>query len=230
MAKILYIEDNETNRDMLSRRLELEGHEVLLAEDGPSGLLRARQDRPDLILLDMSLPGMDGWELAAQLRAEAGARRVPLVALTAHAMPGDRERCLAAGCDDYDTKPVDVARLLAKIEAHLGRAAHPTPLSPAPPEPAEPEIARPTLLLVEDDDLSRDFLSRRIGMEGYVVETAADGPAALARLEERDFDLVLLDVMPWPVRPVRLEASAGAGTWSSGPSSWSPPAIAARTS
>lgn len=120
MAKILLVEDNELNRDMLSRRLTRRGYSVVVAEDGEQGLELARSERPDLILMDMSLPGIDGWEATRRLRADpelAGAR---VIALTAHAMAGDRERAIEAGCDDYDTKPVEMERLLLKITTLLG--------------------------------------------------------------------------------------------------------------
>jgi CheY-like chemotaxis protein len=119
MAKILLVEDNEMNRDMLSRRLQRKGHEVLLAADGMQGILMAESHAPDLILLDMSLPVIDGWEAARRLKASEATKDVPVIALTAHAMSGDREKALAAGCDDYDTKPVDFAQLLVKIQAML---------------------------------------------------------------------------------------------------------------
>jgi len=121
MAKILLVEDNEMNRDMLSRRLQRKGHEVLMAADGMQGILMAESHAPDLILLDMSLPVIDGWEAARRLKASEGTKDVPVIALTAHAMSGDREKALAAGCDDYDTKPVDFAQLLVKIQAMLDR-------------------------------------------------------------------------------------------------------------
>ena len=119
MAKILLVEDNEMNRDMLSRRLTKRGHEVLIAVDGQQGVDMAVSDSPEIILLDMSLPVMDGWEAARRLKADDGTNGIPIIALTAHAMAGDREKCLEAGADDYDTKPVDFKRLLGKIEALL---------------------------------------------------------------------------------------------------------------
>jgi two-component system, cell cycle response regulator DivK len=122
MARLLLVEDNELNRDMLCRRLQRRGHEVLLAADGQQGLDLALAERPALILLDLSLPVVDGWEAARRLKAAPETRGTPILALTAHAMAGDRERVLAAGCDDYDTKPIDLPRLLAKIDALLARA------------------------------------------------------------------------------------------------------------
>ena len=122
MAKILLVEDNEMNRDMLSRRLIRRGFDVVLAVDGEEGIASANAEKPDLILMDMSLPVLDGWEATRRLKAEAATREIPILGLTAHSMANDRERVLAAGCDDYDTKPVDLPRLLTKIEALLGRA------------------------------------------------------------------------------------------------------------
>jgi two-component system, cell cycle response regulator DivK len=119
MARILLVEDNDMNRDMLSRRLQRKGHDVLLAADGMQAILMAESEAPDLILLDMSLPVIDGWEAARRLKASPATARVPIVALTAHAMAGDREQALAAGCDDFDIKPIDLDRLLGKIEALL---------------------------------------------------------------------------------------------------------------
>jgi CheY-like chemotaxis protein len=119
--KILLVEDNEMNRDMLSRRLERRGYEVIVAIDGEEGVARAKADAPDLVLMDLSLPGIDGWEATRQLKSADETRSIPVLALTAHAMAGDREKALAAGCDDFDTKPVDFTRLRAKIDALLGR-------------------------------------------------------------------------------------------------------------
>ena len=121
MSKILLVEDNEMNRDMLSRRLERKGYEVGLAVDGVQGVEMARTGGYDLILMDMSLPDLDGWEATRRLRAAPETKTVPIIALTAHAMAGDREKAIEAGCDDYDTKPVELQRLLSKIEALLKR-------------------------------------------------------------------------------------------------------------
>ena len=119
MARILLVEDNEMNRDMLSRRLVRRKFEVILAEDGQQGIEMARSERPDLILMDMSLPITDGWEATRVLKADAETKHIPVIALTAHAMRGDRQKALDAGCDEYDTKPVDLKRLLSKMEALL---------------------------------------------------------------------------------------------------------------
>jgi CheY-like chemotaxis protein len=123
MAKILLVEDNEMNRDMLSRRLERRGYQVIMAVDGEEGCRLAQSERPDLILMDMSLPILDGWEVTRQLKALPQTKSIPIIALTAHAMAGDREKALMAGCDDYDTKPVEMSRLLAKIQILLN--SHP---------------------------------------------------------------------------------------------------------
>jgi two-component system, cell cycle response regulator DivK len=122
MTKILIVEDNEMNRDMLSRRLARRGYEVLLAVDGETGIEAARANAPDLILMDMSLPLVDGWEATRRMKADDVLRRIPVIALTAHAMARDREKALEAGCDDYDTKPIELPRLLGKIETLLGGA------------------------------------------------------------------------------------------------------------
>ena len=119
MPKLLLVEDNEVNRDMLSRRLIRHGFEIEIAIDGAQGLAMAQSIAPDLVLMDMSLPIIDGWEATRRLKASANTRQIPVIALTAHAMSGDRERCLAAGCDEYDTKPIEFSRLLAKIQALL---------------------------------------------------------------------------------------------------------------
>ena len=125
MPKILLVEDNEMNRDMLSRRLERRGYQVVIAVDGEQGVAMAQSEAPDLILLDMSLPVLSGWEAARRLKAAPETQAIPVIALTAHAMVGDREKAIAAGCDDYDTKPVEFQRLLEKIEAILGKGTRP---------------------------------------------------------------------------------------------------------
>jgi two-component system, cell cycle response regulator DivK len=132
MHTILLVEDNEMNRDMLSRRLERRGYRVVVAVDGESGVELARSEAPDLVLMDMSLPVLDGWEASRRLKADPATRGIPVIALTAHAMSSDREKALEAGCDEYDTKPIELPRLLGKIEALLGPAAGAAP----EPEPA----------------------------------------------------------------------------------------------
>jgi len=125
MTRILYVEDNEDNVYMLTRRLARRGYEVIVAGDGAQGLAVAQAERPALILMDLSLPVMDGWEATRRLKAAPETAAIPVIALSAHAMAGDREKALAAGCDDYDTKPVDLPRLLDKIAALLGPGAAP---------------------------------------------------------------------------------------------------------
>ena len=121
MPKILLVEDDEVNRDMLSRRLERRGYQVLLAVDGEQAIAIAGAQAPDLILMDLSLPVIDGWEATRQLKGAAETRAIPVIALTAHAMVSDREKSMAAGCDEYDTKPIDLTRLLEKMEKILGK-------------------------------------------------------------------------------------------------------------
>jgi CheY-like chemotaxis protein len=123
VPKLLYVEDNDMNRDMLSRRLQRRGFEVLLAVDGEQGLATAAAEHPDLILMDMSLPVVDGWEATRRLKAAPDTQGIPIIGLTAHAMSTDRDKCLEAGCDDYDTKPVELPRLVEKIERLLGAGA-----------------------------------------------------------------------------------------------------------
>jgi two-component system, cell cycle response regulator DivK len=122
MPKILLVEDNEMNRDMLSRRLIRKGFEVVMAIDGEQAVALAQRERPDLILMDMSLPVIDGWEATQRVKSDSATAGIPIIALTAHAMSGDREKAINAGCDDYDTKPIEMPRLLEKIDALLRRA------------------------------------------------------------------------------------------------------------
>ncbi|MBI2182879.1 MAG: response regulator [Deltaproteobacteria bacterium] len=121
MPKILLVEDNELNRDMLSRRLERRGFQVLIAVDGAQGVAMAQSEAPDLVLMDMSLPVVDGWEATRRLKAAPETRAVPIIALTSHAMVGDRDKAIEAGCDDYDTKPIELPRLLEKIDRLIGK-------------------------------------------------------------------------------------------------------------
>lgn len=122
MTRILLVEDDEMNRDMLSRRLEKRGYEVTIATDGQQGVDLARSERPDIVLMDMSLPVMDGWTATRELKGDEATRGIPIIALTAHAMQGDQDKAMAAGCDDFDTKPVELSRLLGKIEALVSSA------------------------------------------------------------------------------------------------------------
>ena len=123
MERLLLVEDNEMNRDMLTRRLERKGYEITTAVDGAEGVQKAKSENPDLILMDLSLPNIDGWEATRMLKASQETKHIPVIVLTSHAMAGDRERCLEAGCDEYDTKPVDFYRLISKIELLLSREA-----------------------------------------------------------------------------------------------------------
>ena len=125
MAKLLLVEDNEMNRDMLSRRLLRRGYEVAIAIDGAQGVEMARTERPDLVLMDLSLPVIDGWEATRRIKAGQDTKHLPVIGLTAHAMAGDREKALEAGCDDYDTKPIELERLLQKVEALIQSAGKP---------------------------------------------------------------------------------------------------------
>jgi CheY-like chemotaxis protein len=127
MPKILLVEDNEMNRDMLTRRLEKRGFTMVIAVDGAAGLAQAKAEKPDLILMDMSLPVIDGWEATKLIRADPEISGIPIIALTAHAMSSDREKCLAVGCTDFDTKPVELPRLLGKIDELLKKRPPPAP-------------------------------------------------------------------------------------------------------
>lgn len=123
MPKVLVVEDNEMNRDMLTRRLQRRGYEVIVSTDGEDGVQKARSESPDIILMDMDLPILDGWAATQKLKADPETQPIPVIALTAHAMAGDREKALESGCDDYDTKPVEFSRLITKMEVLLGDAA-----------------------------------------------------------------------------------------------------------
>jgi two-component system cell cycle response regulator DivK len=140
MPKVLLVEDNEMNRDMLSRRLTRRGFDVLMAVDGAQGVEMAKAERPDVILMDMSLPVLDGWGATRQIKAEIDTRFIPLIALTAHAMAGDRDKALEAGCDDYDTKPIELTRLLEKMDRLLNdvRPTGPASAAALPPDQAHP--------------------------------------------------------------------------------------------
>ncbi len=124
VAKILLVEDNEMNRDMLSRRLERKGYQIVMAVDGGAGVEMATSEKPDLILMDMSLPVLNGWEATRQIKANPDTKAIPVIALTAHAMATDREKALEAGCEDYDTKPIELPRLLEKMETLLKKGAN----------------------------------------------------------------------------------------------------------
>ncbi len=189
-TRVLLVEDNEMNRDMLSRRLGKRGYEVEIAIDGKQGVARALAGDIDVVLMDMNLPELDGWEATRQIRADPKGASLPIIALTAHAMSGDRDKAIEAGCNDYDTKPVDFDRLLAKIGAAV-RAREPAPAAPAPSAPPAPSH----ILVVDDVADNRDILKRRLEKEGHRVTVAENGRQALERAGAEPMDLVLLDIL-----------------------------------
>ena len=173
MKKILLVEDNEMNRDMLSRRLTKRGYAVVMAVDGAEGVAMARSESPDLILMDMGLPVMDGWTATCHIKENAATARIPVIALTAETAEGDREKCLAAGCDEYDTKPVDLERLIGKIETLLAGAKPNSSLSnPSASAPASPshELLTP--------------LNAIIGYAELLAERSQTRPEDLADLQK----------------------------------------------
>jgi DNA-binding response OmpR family regulator len=188
VPRILLVEDNAMNRDMLSRRLERRGFQVLHAENGAEGVQLARSASPDLVVMDMSLPVMDGYEATRLIKAEGGPR-VPVLGLSAHAMAGDAEKALDAGCDDYDTKPIDFRRLLEKIDALLAqRAAAAAPAAAA----AVPRIEPAHLLIVGSQALLRDVLVHRLARLEATADTAETLAEALATLRERPYDGIVV--------------------------------------
>lgn len=198
MPRILYIEDNEPSRDFLSRRLWLEGFQVTQAEDGRAGLAAAVADLPDLILMDMSLPGMSGWEAIREFKSNGATATIPVVALSAHAMAEDHAKARAAGFDDFDTKPVRIERLLGIINKHLARppatVAAPDERPAPTPAPPVPSGGRGRVLVVDDQDHNLDLLTRRLELAGYQAIGASSGREALNYLDGHEVDCVLLDV------------------------------------
>lgn len=192
---------------MLSRRLVRRGYEVLLAANGQLGVSMALSAKPDLILMDMSLPVMDGWEATRLLKNDRRTAAIPVIALTAHAMVGDRDKAMAAGCDDYDTKPIELPRLLQKIERLLSQSAKKTelpvpptvapqaPVAQPPSSEANSDRAVPHILIVDDNEMNCDMLSRRLKKAGYETAIAMSAMEGLALLEQQSVSLVLLDVM-----------------------------------
>ena len=173
VKKILLVEDNEMNRDMLSRRLTKRGYSVFMAVDGAEGVAKVRSESPDLVLMDMGLPVMDGWTATRQIKADPATVRIPIIALTAETAEGEREKCLAAGCDDYDTKPVDLERLIGKIEAFL--AGTKPNFSPATPD------------VSPSGSLSHELLTPINAIIGYaeiLAERSQSRPEELADLEK----------------------------------------------
>jgi CheY-like chemotaxis protein len=195
MTKILLVEDDHLNREMFSRRLERKGFQVVVAADGREALNKARAEMPDLILMDLTLPLVDGWEVTRQIKASPEMRSIPVIALTAHAMVGDREKALQAGCDEYETKPADLTRLLHKVQVLLektgGNSATPTP---ARYEAVSPGV-QPEILIVDDNVPNREMLGRRLERENYRVTCVGSGVEAIDLIGQRNFDLVLLDLM-----------------------------------
>lgn len=173
VKKILLVEDNEMNRDMLSRRLTKRGYTVFMAVDGAEGVAKVHSESPDLVLMDMGLPVIDGWTATRQIKADPALKRIPVIALTAETAVGDREKCLAAGCDDYETKPVDLERLIGKIESLLaGEKPNSSPANPSASAPASPshELLTP--------------LNAIIGYAEILAERAQDRPEDLADLQK----------------------------------------------
>jgi adenylate cyclase len=196
MQTILLVEDNEMNRDLISRRLKRRGFEVVLAVDGAEGVEKATELKPDLVLMDMGLPVMDGYEATRLLKANDATRRIPVVGLSAHAMSGDAGRAMEAGCDDYDTKPVEWPRLLEKISNQLMKAQERTTLISPRPSAAETEAAAggAHVLIVDDNAVHREMLTGRLTALGHTSEAAHDASRALELHAEKSFDAVLLDV------------------------------------
>lgn len=203
MAKILIVEDNTMNRDMLARRLERSGYEVLSANDGEQGVALARGESPALILMDMNLPGLNGREATYLLKSSPETRAIPVIALTAYASTSDREQAMAAGCDDYDTKPVDLERLIGKISRWVapepGGATSDAAIpsvneAPTVSAPALPQGFLRKILLVEDNEMNRDMLSRRLKKRGFEVVIAIDGELGVALAKTELPDLILMDL------------------------------------
>ena len=197
MHRILLVEDNEMNRDLISRRLKRRGFEISVAVDGAEGVERATAETPDLIVMDMGLPVLDGYEATRMLKDAEATRGIPIIGLSAHAMSGDARRALDAGCDDYDTKPVDWKRLLGKIDALLEKARQ-TATESGSEAVATPETgtgdAAGHLLVADDNTLHREMLGGHLTALGYTFDLAAGTAATLELLASKRFDAVLLDV------------------------------------
>jgi len=192
-ATILVVEDGQLNREMLSRRLARHGYQVITAHDGRQGVLKAQTSPPDLILMDMSMPVMDGWEATRLLKAAPTTHAIPVIALTAHAMPGDRHKAIEAGCNDYETKPVDFHRLLGKIRGFLADSPISQSYVAAQASLPQPE-ATGKVLVIEDNDTNNAVRLRRLQRQGYEAVAAATASAALELIRRHAFDLVLLDM------------------------------------
>ena len=206
MPKILLVEDNETNQEMLSYRLKRRGYAVLIAVDGAEALSLASAEKPDLILMDLSLPIMNGWEATTRIKANPDTKDIPIIALTAHAMGGDRQKALAAGCDDYSTKPIDFHRLIDQIKTLLRTSRSQADAVNTNPQSksavASSNLASITtvdavikkILLVEDDETNREMLSYRLKRRDYAVCIAVDGAEAVSLASAEKPDLILMDL------------------------------------
>ena len=219
MPKILLVEDNEANREMLSYRLKRREYKLLTAVDGAEAVSLAAAEKPDLILMDLSLPIMNGWEATKQIKANPNTKNIPVIALTAHAMSGDRQKALEAGCDDYDSKPIDFSRLIDKMKALLERnsssqlkqvatriesiKSNTQPKSAVEPstlqlsdtaEPLEVDVAATKILLVEDNEANRKMLSYRLRRRKYELLIAVDGAEAVSLAAAEEPDLILMDL------------------------------------
>lgn len=201
MARLLVIEDNPDNLELMSYLLKAFGHQVATAIDGAEGLAAARRDRPDLIVCDVHLPKMDGYEVARELKADRALRRIPLLAVTALAMVGDRDKVLAAGFDGYLAKPIDPPEFAHQVEAYLPASQAAT----APPAPAEKEAPparrvplpawrKGNVLVVDDNAVNREVIRATLEPSGFAVTLAKTVPEALARLRQEAFDLILSDL------------------------------------
>lgn len=195
MQRILLVEDNEVNRELISRRLKRRGYDVLLAADGAAGVETTTSQLPDLVLMDIGLPILDGYEATRMIKENAATRHIPVIGLSAHAMSGDAERAMGAGCDDYDTKPVEWDRLLVKIETLLAKAAE----AAAAARQGTGDVKAGTraerhILLVDESSLRRDMLGSRLTTFGYSFVAAVDARQGLEYLLKEDFSAILLDV------------------------------------
>ncbi len=197
--KILLVEDNPINQDMLSRRLLRRGYEVVLANNGAEGCSMAISEKPDLILMDMSLPVMDGWEATRRLKADEQTSFIPIIALTAHAMVGDLDKVMEAGCDEYHTKPIELPKLLKKMEffltQELVKPSEKQEIITSQSIKLSNKSNSQTLLIVDDNEMNRDMLSRRLERGGYKILIAVNGEQALEIVAQQAVDLVLLDIM-----------------------------------
>lgn len=197
MQRILLVEDNEMNRDLISRRLKRRGYEVVCAEDGAKGVEAASKVQPSLILMDIGLPVIDGYEATRLIKSNAATRSVPVIGLSAHAMSGDAEKAMQAGCDDYDTKPIDWPRLLGKIQSLLEKASQEAASQaddPAPGTATEQTESSGRILLVDDTPLHLEMLSGRLSQLGFAFKAVRSADEALAALGDETFDLILVDV------------------------------------